>query len=179
MHMKTRNLEFNCHLSPEELRHYAAQYSYASKVEIEAEEAAKEAKKRGYLTKSELQAICEWKTPRSKPRVEENSESFVEEVTRIALGTSSEKLRVEILTLLSGVRWPTASTILCFCHKEEYPILDFRALETLGRPDIKPNHYCFELWNAYVNKCRAIANNASISVRELDKALWEYSKINS
>ena len=35
---------------------------------------------------------------------------------------------------LSGVRWPTASVLLHFGHRDRYPILDYRALEALGVP---------------------------------------------
>lgn len=32
--------------------------------------------------------------------------------TRVALSTPSERLRIEVLTLLDGVGWPTASVLL-------------------------------------------------------------------
>ncbi len=37
-----------------------------------------------------------------------------------------------VLRFLDGVEWPTASTILHFCGARPYPILDYRALWSLG-----------------------------------------------
>jgi hypothetical protein len=37
-------------------------------------------------------------------------------------------MRTKVVTLLNGVRWPTASAILHFCHADPYPVLDVRAL---------------------------------------------------
>ena len=85
-------------------------------------------RKQGYLAKPDFLFLANWKSPRSRRRCAANSEDYVREVTRVALSTSSEQLRIEVLTLLEGVSWPTASTILHFCHPEPYPILDFRAL---------------------------------------------------
>jgi len=60
--------------------------------------------------------------------VEDNPEEYVKEITAFALGATTERSRIEVLTNLDGVRWPTASVILHFFHKEPYPIMDFRAL---------------------------------------------------
>src|SRR5262245_59628272 len=85
------------------------------------------AKQRGFLTKDEFLTACTWKTPRSQSRCRSNSEDFIREVTQCALGTAEGRLRIEVLTLLNGVSWPTASVILHFFHSDPYPILDFRA----------------------------------------------------
>jgi hypothetical protein len=98
-------------------------------------------------------------------------------VTRTALSTESEQLRVEVLTLLNGVSWPTASVILHFCHREAYPILDFRALWSLG-VEANDVRYNFDLWWGYTQACRRLAEETGLSMRELDRALWQYSKEN-
>ncbi len=61
-----------------------------------------------------------------------NPEDFIKDVTHTALITPSERLRIEVLTLLNGVSWPTASVLLHFGYDNLYPILDFRALWSLG-----------------------------------------------
>ena len=53
----------------------------------------------------------------------EKIQKTVEDITRIALSTNSERLRIESLTLLDGVSWPSASVLLHFGHKDPYPIL--------------------------------------------------------
>ena len=103
-----------------------------------------------------------------------NDEKFINEVTRIALTTSDERLRIEVLTLLSGIGWPTASVILHFCVKDQYPILDFRALWSLGIKNIPKENFAF--WCSYTSYCRNLARKTRVSMRTLDRALWQYSK---
>ena len=61
-----------------------------------------------------------------------NSADYIKAVTQTALTTSNERLRIEVLLLLGGVRWPTASVLLYFGHAEPQPNLDVRALWSLG-----------------------------------------------
>ncbi len=134
-------------------------------------------RQRGELTMDDLILICQWKSPRSAHHAAENDESFVAEVTRISLAEGTpERLRVRILTLLSGVQWPTASAILHFAFLDRYPILDFRALWSLGKDE--PKSYTFEFWKCYADFCREYAREHGVSMRTLDRALWMYSKKN-
>ncbi len=134
-------------------------------------------RERGYFTKPEFERICYWKTPRSRSKVAVNSAEYIEAVTHTALTTENEQLRIEILTLLNGVSWPTASVVLHFCHQDPYPILDFRALWSLG-VDAGKVTYNFELWSEYTSVCRRLAQRSALSMRQLDRALWQYSKDN-
>ena len=108
----------------------ASHYSFADDHGVEA--IGTVTKQRGYLTRTDFLKLCRWKTPRSQSRCAANSESLIKETTRFALTTSEEELRIGTLTVLRGVGWPTASVILHLCHRDRYPILDFRALESLG-----------------------------------------------
>jgi hypothetical protein len=132
---------------------------------------------RGYFTKPEFEQLCKWKSPRSQRKVASNSAEYIEAVTRTALSTESEQLRIEVLTLLNGVNWPTASVILHFCHRESYPILDVRALWSLGVEAGKVT-YNFDLWREYTLVCRGLVKNTGLSMREVDRVLWQYSKEN-
>jgi hypothetical protein len=76
---------------------------------------------RGHLTKNELALVAYWKSPRSSKHARKNSEDFVFEITRFVFGTDCERARIESLTLLDGVSWPTASVILHLFHKDPYP----------------------------------------------------------
>jgi hypothetical protein len=127
------------------------------------------------LRKDDLVALARWKTPRSRRRIARNTPAFVREVTRTALTTPDERLRIEALTRLSGVGWPTASVILHFCHRDPYPILDVRALWSLG-VDKSPSAYRFDLWALYTAACRRLAAEAGCSLRTVDRALWQYSR---
>ena len=133
------------------------------------------AKQRGHLDKAEFLQVARWKTPRSQSLCASNPPEYVREVTSVALATRNERLAIEVLTLLRGVSWPTASVFLHFCSPRPYPILDFRALWSLSC-DATPADYDFELWQAYVASTREIAKASGVSMRELDRALWAYSK---
>jgi hypothetical protein len=76
--------------------------------------------------------------------------------------------------ILKGVSWPVASVILHFGKKNLYPILDYRALWSLGIK--KPNFYNFDLWISYVSYCRKLVKELKIDMRTLDMALWQFSK---
>lgn len=156
------------------IRQWAECYPTADDVDIETE-IGPQAKTRGYLLQAEFVRLCQWKTPRTQRRAASNPADFVEAVTRTALSTANERLRIEVLLLLNGVFWPTASVILHFCHQDPYPILDVRALWSLSLDTITIP-YNFGLWKEYTLFCRRIAEEAGITMRELDRALWGFSK---
>jgi hypothetical protein len=117
--------------------------------------------------------VCGWKTARSRPRVAANSERAIAEATGRALSANGEAARIAPLLELEGVGVPTASTLLYFVSPDDYPILDVRALESLG---VKPRSvYPVGLWLEYLNVCRTLARRAGVSLRTLDKALWQHS----
>jgi hypothetical protein len=131
-------------------------------------------RKRHYFEKEEFVELCRWKTHRSRRLVQSNTEDFIKEVTHTALTTRSERLRIEVLTLLNGVSWPTASVLLHFGYDNLYPILDFRALWSLGVDATKVN-YNFDFWWEYTQFCRNLSTAVGVSMRVLDRALWQYS----
>ncbi len=130
----------------------------------------------GYLTKDQLLKLAKWKSPRSARHILKNSEQFVVEVTGFTMMAGEERSRVESLTLLSGISWPTASAILHLFHRDPYPILDFRALWSVSLE--VPLVYRFDFWWQYADFCRSTAASANVDMRTLDRALWQYSKEN-
>ena len=131
---------------------------------------------RGHFTREEFLATYAWKTRRTLGRAQHYSEDEIADVTGVAFRQPDEKLRVCLLRVLDGVDWPVASTLLHVGCDPSYPILDFRAVWSLGSE--VPAHVSFELWWAYVEACRALAARAGVTVRELDRALWAYSEAN-
>jgi hypothetical protein len=132
------------------------------------------ARARGHYTRAEFIEVCAWKTARSRPKVAANTEAAVVDATGRALAAGDEASRIAALLELEGVGVPTASTLLYFAFPDDYPILDVRALESLG---VKPRStYPVSFWLEYLDACRALAHRAGVSIRTLDKALWQYSK---
>jgi hypothetical protein len=103
-----------------------------------------------------------------------NTSAEVHEATHIALSTDDERAKMYILRRLSGVAWPTASVILHFCDKRPYPILDYRALWSLGIAS--PPAYTFEFWWAYTAFVRQLVQATGYDMRTVDRALWQFSK---
>ena len=68
---------------------------------------------------------------------------------------------------------PTDSAILHLFHKDRYPILDFRAVWSIG---VESYDYSFSFWWDYVSFCRVLADRNNVNMRTLDKALWQHSK---
>ena len=66
---------------------------------------------RGYFERRELAKVGEWRSPRIRPRLAQNADDDVEDITHMALA-SHERLQHRILGLLHGVGDPVASAIL-------------------------------------------------------------------
>jgi hypothetical protein len=152
---------------------WAERYSYAEDDGLR-EVIRPAVRARGYLRRAEFLRVCEWKTPRTRPRCAGNDEFGIQTITRAAFATSDESLKMDLLRTLDGVSWPTASTLLHFCDRRPYPILDYRALWSLGHP--QPPHYTMDFWLEYLAFTRALAKRLRIDIRTLDRALWQYSK---
>lgn len=64
--------------------------------------------------------------------------------------------------------------LLRFAFPERHQIIEWRALDSLGRLDGPP--YPIAYWLSYVDACRELARQAGVSMRVLDTALWQYSR---
>ncbi len=129
---------------------------------------------RGHYRRAEFLLVCAWKSPRSRPLVAANPARRVAARTRAAFATGDEAARMAALLSLDGVGVPTASALLYFAFPDRYPVLDVRALESLGvrgRSTYPP-----AFWLAYLDACRALAAAHGVTVRTLDKALWQFSR---
>ncbi len=163
---------FEIQFPPEQVPALAARFPVGDDSACEAAGAA--ARARGHYRRREFVLVCAWKTVRSTPRVALNSEARVRSATRRALADPDEAARMDALLSLDGVGVPTASTLLYFAFPALYPILDVRALESLG---VKPRStYPVAFWLGYLGACRELAQRCGVSLRTLDKALWQYSK---
>jgi hypothetical protein len=106
--------------------------------------------------------------------VASNSAAKIRAVTRRAFVIKDPAQQVATVLALAGVGLPTASVLLHFAFPEAVPILDVRALESLGYTGGSSCTPAF--WADYVTACRELAAANDVSLRILDKALWQYSK---
>jgi thermostable 8-oxoguanine DNA glycosylase len=132
--------------------------------------------KKGYMTKEQLYTLVDWKSRRSTNLPEKNTPENVQEITQAAFAVKGDAA-ILVLWGLKGIWSPIASTILHFYHEEDYPIIDKHALWTLTSKniDIKKYEYDYPLWKEYTQFCRKLAKRYKVSMRDLDKALWQYS----
>ena len=153
--------------------YWAARYTYPRE-EADLINLATTVRTHGGFQKPVLQLVANWKSPRSAGHVAKNSDTFVAEITSFAFSARDERSRIETLTLLDGVSWPTASVILHLFHPESYPISDFRALWSVG--SVPPSKYRFDFWWPYVQFCRKQYVQCGCDPRTFDRAVWQYSK---
>ena len=165
--------EFELKFPPDQIRALAERYEYEDHERVRA--AGEAARRRGHYIRDEFLLVCAWKTGRSKPKVASNTTDEVERATRAAFEAQDEAQRMEALLRLKGVGIPTASTLLHFAFPDDYPILDVRALESLGQRKSRTT-YPVSYWLRYLDACRRLAQEHGVSIRVLDKALWQHSR---
>lgn len=159
-------------IPPHEIRSYLERYDYTADPKLDRLRPIAEAQ--GHLTTSQLHELVYWKSKRRADLAMTNPDNFVKEITAFSFSSTFEESKIGSLILLNGVQFPTASVILHFCVDPTYPILDFRAIWSLGLE--QPSAYSPKYWIKYMNACRTLAEKHQLSVRELDMALWQYSK---
>jgi hypothetical protein len=152
-----------------EIGEWAARYSYADDKTV-AQVIGPAAQRKGYLQKPEFEELCEWKSQRIRSKAKRNPEERIAEVTRLALASSDARIKMGLLRILHGVDWATASVILHFCDRSPYPIIDYRAMWSLGLEKVP--HYSYEVWESYTEFVRSIAERTGHTMRTVDRALW-------
>ena len=124
------------------------------------------------LTCEELRFLCVWK---SGPR---NLHHLPDDKTTIACLSRKafENECVRPLCELPGIQIPTASAALHFAFPEKFPVIDRRVLVTTGRidPEDKNKIVGLALWDEYVKWCVPAAAEREVSLRDFDRALWQY-----
>lgn len=164
-------MTFKLRFQEAKIEHWTARYEMSSDFTAESE-IAPVARKRGHLLWSEFVAIARWKP--SHAVLGQIDPDIVEAITRAALQSKNESVKINTLRALRGVSWPTASVILHFCDRRPYPILDFRALWSLGYGTPPP--YTLHFWLSYRDFVCDLADRTGHSMRMVDRALWQYSK---
>ena len=131
-----------------------------------------------YLDREHLIELGRWKSQRALKQYlsEINSDERVKELTSFSLVSEDEFIRIMCPQLLKGVSWGVASVILHFAYPSQYMIIDFRPIWSLGWE--LPKFYTFDYWMKYIRHVRSLAEETGVSLRQLDKALWQYSKEN-
>lgn len=98
---------------------------------LEARRHLRQARQRGWLSKSELCIVCKWKSPRAIHHIRSNSHSAIKTITKKAFETKNEIERLNLLIRLNGVSVPMASALLALLYPEKYGVIDIRVWQVL------------------------------------------------
>jgi hypothetical protein len=127
---------------------------------------------RGHYERDEFLAVGRWKSPRPGKHLAANVDDDIVDLTGIALAAPI-RLQHRILTLLHGVQVPMATALLAVALPDRHTIFDIRgaeALERIGAWDGQGGY------PAYRQASVRVATALGVSLRTLDRALWQWSK---
>ena len=135
------------------------------------------------ITESTFERILNWKSIRSKGNIrKQNYEEFSKTFTEIL----SIENKLEKLIELYGIHVSIASCILHFIYPDDYPIIDFRTIEALQllgyiNKDAKMSDIrdTIKGYYTYRSIVLEISKKVKRKLREIDKALFKFHKIES
>jgi len=128
----------------------------------------------GERSRAHLMTVFEWKTGgRGRSRLKNNTDAEIDDALRLALDAKTERAALAVIVGLSGVAIPVGSAILTCLDPARYTVIDFRALTALGRKSVAPS---VGFYLRYLIECRALAEQHGMTLRDLDRALWQWSK---
>ena len=150
--------------------------SYSKRYKFQGDLAARETGQRIYAgdcSRANLLTIFEWKTKgRGRSRPNANSDEDIAEALKLACLATTARAAISVLCGLEGVNIPVASAILTAVKTNIYTIIDFRATEALGQRSNSPS---MDFYLQYLAACKDLSVKNNISLRELDRALWQWS----
>jgi len=132
----------------------------------------------GHLTPQAIRDLAHWKSARPARHIARNSDDQIASVIAAMNAVGDDPFgvkRIKLLTGLCGISLRTASAILHLGLPElRLPLLDWRAWSSLYGEDKRT--FTLTDWIGYVRDCRQLAVRLDVSMRQLDRALWQHSK---
>ena len=166
--------QFRCSLTSQDVCALAKKYEQQPmRMENGAMDAGRRIREECDYTLENLMAIVEWKSGRRKALVGSNDQSEIEDALQTMVGCKKDRTRIATLVGLCGVAVPMGSAILTAFDPEQYTVIDVRALQSLQVSKPSPT---IDLYLCYLDFCRETSKRLKVSLRKLDKALWQQSK---
>jgi thermostable 8-oxoguanine DNA glycosylase len=136
-----------------------------------------------YLTSVELDEILLWKlrgqfNRQSKIRRNNTAEN-IKIITQAAFAIKHHnndfetKLRLRLLTMLSGVEVPVASAIMTLCFPTLYSVIDFRNWRQFYPGSKEKTSYTPNEYLNYLQLIRQLADSFEVTPQEIDMAIWQ------
>ena len=134
-------------------------------------------RKRGYLTRSELIKVCQWKSARAIKHIRRNRAATVSRITGATFATRSEQRKISLLTSLYGVSIPMASAILMLTNPSRYGVIDIRVWQLLFKMGAVTSNadgigFDFEQWNRFLAIIRHFARMYGVNARDIERTLF-------
>jgi len=141
-------------------------------------------RKEFYLQLTELEKILEWKLIGQYYRLKvireiNNTNENVIAITKAAFSIThvdkdiETKIRLKLLTVLSGVEIAVASAILTICFPEKYAVIDFRNWRQMYKAQEKKTNHSPNDYLIYLSEIKIMAENYGFSTQEIDIAIWQ------
>jgi hypothetical protein len=163
---------FTIQFDPAEIQSLSQRYQYEEDTGALAAGARISQQKK--YTRNNLETIYKWKTRgRGISRIAANTDAEIADALRLAVAARTERSALAVLLGLVGIAIPVASAVLTVINPKRYTIIDVRALEALGA---KPRIITVGYYLAYLRFCCALALKQQVSLRVLDRALWQWSR---
>lgn len=136
----------------------------------------------GTLCPYDFFAIVIWKSNRPKTKIKRGlvaAGKTVDALMREVNAAPTAQAKVEALLQVDGFGLAMASAVLTVCYPEHFTVLDFRAWEALQHFSVSglplPYPQNVDQYLLYCAACRRLADEAGLSLRNLDRALWAQS----
>jgi hypothetical protein len=122
-------------------------------------------------TRKNIEQVYRWKSHRRMDLFVQNADEQIAEAVTGAIAAKTPREAVESLTRLEGVGVKMASAILTSMFPELYTVCDFRASEAGVKDGNDVDFYV-----AYLDACRRMAKEYGVTLRDFDRANWQWSK---
>jgi thermostable 8-oxoguanine DNA glycosylase len=139
------------------------------------------------LTKEDLVEIIKWKfrgklLGRRKimlNHISSVSDSDIKKLSNLALNEKDDKRKIEIIRKIKGVGISLASCIFTFYDPKNYCIYDIHIWRELFGQEPKDMFTKADNYLTLLKEIRRIANENSMNVRDVEKALFQKNLVNS
>jgi hypothetical protein len=170
--------KFQLSYDPSDITRFAADYMaspYKDRTAADEDREMEEAGSRivnGAFSSRDVQTIYRWKSARRMDLFAKNTDAQIEQAVLNAIAAKTPGEAIAALTCLSGVGVKMASAILTAMFPKLYTVSDFRASAALGVKDGNDVNF----YIAYLEACRSMAEQYGITLRDFDRANWQWSK---
>lgn len=131
----------------------------------------------GSWTTEDIEWIVRWKSPRVMGYFSKNDPDTVRERVEDTLATRRIRQKMNHLTSLDGVGVRVASAILTFMDPTQFTVMDRRAWQALVEMGYLPEGFAtdpdVDAYLVYLGVCWALSNEHDVSLRTLNRALWD------